>query len=69
MTDIIMSWGPTVLVAVIVIGAIRWIMSRYAKLFATQAENARAQTAATLQLAQTLERIAAALEKRTNANP
>ena len=67
MTDIIMYWGPTLLAAVVVLVAVRWIASRYAKMFAAQAENAKAQTAATLQLAHALERIAAIVEKRGDA--
>jgi hypothetical protein len=63
----ILYWGPTVLTAIIVVGVMRWVVSRYAKLFAMQAENAKAQTAASLRLAQALERVAVVLEKRNDA--
>jgi hypothetical protein len=61
-------WGPTVLMGAVVVLAMRWVVARYAKLFAMQAENAKAQTAASLQLAQAMERVAAAIEKHGSGN-
>jgi hypothetical protein len=63
-----MYWGPELLMAVVFLVAVRWIVSRYKKIFAAQAENTKAQTAATLQLAHAMERIAAALEKMDGAS-
>ena len=56
-------WGPTILMIVVVIATVRWAVARNSRLFATQSENAKAQTAASLKLAQAMERVAAAVEK------
>jgi hypothetical protein len=64
MYNALLNWGPTLLVVAFFFVGLRWTVSRYARLFATQAENARAQTAATLRLAEALDRITAALEKK-----
>jgi hypothetical protein len=66
MMEMILYWGPTALTLIVFVGAARWIISRHAKLFAIQAENVKAQTASSLQLARAMERVATVLENRAS---
>jgi hypothetical protein len=60
-------WGPTLLVAAAVLAVMRTAMSRQARYFKTQSDNATAQTAELSKIHRSLEQIVMALESRPSA--
>jgi hypothetical protein len=61
---ILWYWGPTILIAAMILAILRGGLSRQARYFKTQADNSTAQTAEMTKIHQSLERIASALESR-----
>ena len=64
MTQFTMYWGPTILIAVILIVTVRFVLMRQAQFFKGRADNDKAQTEELQKIAQTLQRIAESLEAR-----
>lgn len=64
MSDFLASWGPTIVLFAIVLIAVEFAVAKQIKVIRTANENRAQQTEELKKISQSLERVAAALEKR-----
>jgi len=65
MTDFLMSWAPTIVLFVIVLIAVEFAVAKQTKAIKASNETRAQQAEELKKISQSLERVAAALEKRS----
>jgi hypothetical protein len=68
MMDFLVYWGPTLVPVAVILLVFGFAMRRQAAFFKNQAQNSAAQTAELRKIGQSLDRVAAAIEKRVNTS-